>query len=210
MADINLEYQKPPAPVSDAIIITNFSDGGVTVCVPLYRPKEYPLAKTLGIVLPAIVFTGLALGIPWARGMPPSRSIPWAIKLFVQRMPMVWQVLSRPSWSFLILLVPLLWLLLRHLTRRSRIEQTVIGISPTAVFVEFPGLFRRRKLHLSRKRLTGIEIGKYYRDEAWTDRGRFIVMKFSNRWPIHLCYGRTDGELQFIADVLNKAMFAGG
>ncbi len=206
MGENPLDYSSSPSPPSDAIIMTSFPDGGVTVVVPQYRRQQWPFAKIIAIAL------GGSLGFFFSCLVLGKGSIPRGIRLELTRAPAIWRVFVSSPITALIIISPLAWICLRWITESSRSKPTIIGISPSTVLIDFPGWIRRRRVELRRSRLQRIEIGRYYGDKGG-ERGdlggpRFIEFSISGRMTISVCHGRPMKDLRIIADSLNKAMDA--
>src|ERR1700722_3347675 len=72
------DYAVPPAEPTQAIEVTRFTDGGVTVVVRKIKPKLSRAGTIIALSIPALLFAGLLcqVGIPWPTVIHAVRMIP--------------------------------------------------------------------------------------------------------------------------------------
>jgi hypothetical protein len=179
-----------------------YVDGGVTLTIPQPREARAPTAKTLGLLTGLSLFLVIALVVP----MPP-----WSFIL--SRLGKARSLLfNMPNGEAVVwmlpLLVPMTWVTVRFVNRRSLGRPTVVSITPQWFYVDRPGWFFRRRLKVSRERLGAIEIGRRHNDFAG-ERGagvsRFVRIRVAGRVALLLCDGMPMSTLRLIVDTLNNA-----
>jgi hypothetical protein len=199
-----LDYSKGDATFpTNAITVTDFADGGVTVIVPRYQPRDELLsdlkvfAGALAAVWMAATLVGAICGVGWPLIRNPSAMTLGRVT------SMLWSIAHVLFWPMVLVFAPGIifgvWITTQHISNRP----TIIGISPKRVFVEKPGWFVRRKYTLRRTILRRVEVLKS------SDGQRcFIVLQFKNRMPIYACNGWPLKELDFVSVKLNQAISA--
>jgi hypothetical protein len=200
-----IPYQAPQ-PSKREIVIERFADGGVTVTIPQRRTLS--LRNELiqfGIAL--VVVFGIVFGILWLVGTRPWR-FPWLMLGFLQQMLGFLQ--QRPGDATVISLFFFMQLVVAALIfmprRRWVDEPAIIGISRRFVVVQEPGLVFRRQFQVKRRALRNIEIVRWER--TMKKSARLISVKLESHAAVWLCEGRTEREINIVAEALREAQAA--
>jgi len=193
-----VEYCSIPEGAPEGISITKFPDGGITMVVPRFRPKQPLAPKIIGAIVGLLLGCAPLFIIGW-------RGARAGLAIMISRGPAAWSALSAAPLRVLAVFSPILILIYREATRGMRNKPVVIGISPGSVFVDVPGWLRRKTFELRRERLGAIKVVTVSTGRGTT---RFIRIDFTNRPSMRICRERPMNHLQFIAGKLNEAATA--
>jgi hypothetical protein len=201
-----LDYSQLPSDEPSAIRITKFSDGGVTIVIPKYRPSARARAggRAIGITIGVIFAILLLIVFPWTFGLPPWK----LISLAIGRFPAIAWKLRHPAvaWPALVAFLPLFWILVRVKLVKNFDQPTILGISPHSVYVEKPGLWGRKKYQVPRRLLQNVGTSRTF--VANSGYRLFLVFRLSNGADISVFCRWPESVLLPVLKALNDATIA--